>query len=111
MYTRSVATTTLAEETFAAISSRLLREPDVDAGKVFASPGLRVSGKIFAMLSRGSLVVKLPAERCAELVAAGARPFESGGRRMREWVTIAEERHADWPALAVEALGFVRASA
>jgi hypothetical protein len=95
--------------TFASIAGRLAREPEVDEGTAFHSPGLKARGKIFAMLVRGELVVKLPADRCAELVSAGsARPFESGGRRMREWVSVGEVNTPDWASLADEALAFAR---
>ena len=56
-------------------------------------------------------MVKLPAERCAALVASGeGRPFESGRRKMREWVSVGPDREEDWPALVDEALAFVRAA-
>jgi hypothetical protein len=98
------------EANFAALAAPLLREPDVAEGTGFGSnPGLRTSGRIFAFLSRGALVVKLPAERCSAMVAAGAgEPFETGGRRMREWVSVPASVGDDWPALAGEALAFVR---
>ena len=68
-----------SEAAFAAISARLLLERDVSAGTGFGSnAGLRVKGKIFAMLVRGELVVKLPAARCVALVSSGlARPVRS----------------------------------
>ena len=93
-----------AEETFNEICVRLAQRPGVQQRKAFSSPGLRVGGKVFAMLVRGELVVKLPAERCAELVQAGARPFQSGGRPLREWVTIRLADRARWGVLAEEAL-------
>jgi hypothetical protein len=94
---------------FDAIANDLLGEPDIDEGTGFGKqPGLRVGGKIFAMEIGGALVVKLPADRCAELVAAGgAEPFQVGKKRMREWVAVEPGAH-DWPALAREALAFVR---
>lgn len=100
-----------AEESFAAIIDRLLREPGVEQGTGFGSnPGLRAGGKIFAMLVRGELVVKLPADRCDDLVAAdAARPFERGqGRPLREWVSVGEDVQFDWLHLAREALAFVQ---
>ena len=96
---------------FDAIANEFLAEPGVDEGTGFGSnPGLRVGGKIFAMEVDGKLVVKLPAERAAELVqAGGAEPFVIGKRQMREWVAVEPGAH-DWTALAREALGFVRST-
>ena len=102
------------ERAFAAIAGPLLNEPDIDEGTGFGTnPGLRAGGRIFAMLVRGELVVKLPADRCSELVAAGAaRPFDRGqGRPLREWVVVGEAAESEWPGLAGEALTFVRGSA
>jgi hypothetical protein len=99
-----------ARDVFDTIASELLAEPGVEEGTGFGSqPGLRVGGKIFAMHIDGRLVVKLPAERCAELAEAdGADTFVIGKRRMREWVAVEPGAH-DWRTLAREALGFVRA--
>jgi hypothetical protein len=69
-----------------------------------------VEGKIFAMLVEDRLVVALPVDRCTELVAADrAQPFESGGRRMKQWVSIPPmAEHDQWSEYADEALAFVR---
>lgn len=49
----------------------------------FGSGALQVNGRIFAMLSSGRLVVKLPPDRVISLIASGeAGPFDAGrGRR------------------------------
>ncbi len=80
----------------------------VTLGKLFASYGLRVDGKIFAMVVRGKLVVKLPRSRVDELVAAGAaRPFDPGhGRLMKEWAEL-EGARPPWSGLVREAHRFV----
>jgi TfoX/Sxy family transcriptional regulator of competence genes len=72
-------------------------------------PGLRVKGKVFAMLAKGELVVKLPKERVDELVASGAgTQFDPGrGRLMKEWASVPEDSAEDWERLAREALQFV----
>src|SRR3712207_8919486 len=76
-----------AEQRFADLAERFSGEPGVvlptDGGpRRFGSEALTVDGSIFAMLTRGELVVKLPAARVAELVASGAgRPFTSGKDR------------------------------
>jgi hypothetical protein len=94
---------------FDAILARFDGEPDVEQGTGWGrSPGLRVRRKIFAMLVEGDLVVKLPADRCAELVAAGrGRPFRSGARELREWVAVGDEYADDWLGLAEDAHAFV----
>ena len=86
-----------------------LAEPDVTAGTGFgSSAGLRVGGRIFAMLSGDRLVVKLPRPRVDEIVEAGsAVHFDPGhGRLMREWADV--DGSADWETLVAEALAFVR---
>jgi len=98
-----------AEEAFAAITAALAGAPDVDEGTgLRLSGGLRVDGRIFAMLTLGALVVKLPAIRVAELLETdGVRSFVVGRRTMREWVCVRPGAH-DWERLAREALAYVR---
>jgi hypothetical protein len=79
----------------------------VKAGSMFGSPGLRTGTKFFAVWWRDQLVLKLPAEQRAQLVAAGgARQFEPmAGRPMNGWVVVGTS--ADWPALVDDAREFV----
>jgi hypothetical protein len=105
---------TSPEERFAVIVGEFAGNPDVTppSGKGFGSSGLRVHGKIFAMLSsRGQFVVKLPARRVEALIAAGnGERYDPGhGRLMKEWIVIASTSHAEWLSLAREALEFVAA--
>jgi hypothetical protein len=102
------------DDTFAAIAARWRGAAGVAEGTGFGGkPGLRVGGKIFAFLRDGELVVKLPAARCAQLVADGAAvPFDAGkGRPMREWVVFAARDLDDWAGAAEEAHAFVSRSA
>ncbi len=99
-----------AQDAFARIADRFSIEKGVTSGTGFGSnPGLRVGGKIFAMLSNDRLVVKLPAARVDELLAGGVGDrFDAGkGRPMREWATVGAEHAERWPALADEAFAFV----
>ena len=99
-----------AGATFDAIAQRMAAEPDTDERRAFHSPCVRARGRIFAMLVRGELVLKLPAERCADLVAAGAgRAFDRGqGRPLKEWVTVGDPGARGGLELAEEALAFAR---
>jgi hypothetical protein len=44
------------------------KHPDVAAGKMMSSYGLKVNGRIFAMFGRKQFVTKLPKQRVDELV-------------------------------------------
>ena len=80
----------------------------MSTARIFVSTGLKVDGKVFAFVRQGTLVLKLPQARVAELIAAGdGAPVARGrGAPMREWVSIASGR-GDWVALAKEARAFV----
>lgn len=100
-------------ELFEAIAAEYVHRPGVRFGRMMASPGLRIDGRIFAMLTRDALVVKVPAARAAELVESGAATaFEPRpGRRMREWVVLsavgAAPDSAGWRAATAEAFDYV----
>ncbi len=81
----------------------------VAPARMFGSTGLKVGGKVFAMLVKGSLVVKVPADRVAALVAAGrGEHFDPGhGRLMKEWVAVGAAGRRGWIDLAREARAFV----
>ena len=106
-----------AEERYVTIVKALARRPGVShespgrGGKGFGSSGqLKVGNRIFAMLVRGSLIVKLPKTRVDELVQSGqAERFDPrrNGRLMREWAVIAPSSKVEWLALAREAMRFV----
>jgi hypothetical protein len=97
-----------AEEAFTEVTRAFAEDVEVSFGRLFASDGLKVHGKIFAMLVRGSLVVKLPRARVDALIASeSGERFDPGhGRLMKEWVVIAPGA-GDWLALAREARAFV----
>ncbi len=95
---------------FGAIVDRYEGRDEVTLGTGFGSnPGLRVGGKIFAMETRGDLVVKLPEARVDALVEQGtATRFEPGtGRVMREWAAVPPVHAGEWDGLADEAFTFV----
>ena len=100
-------------ELFEEIVTRFISEPTVSRGTGFGSmPGLRVGGKIFAMLVNEELVVKLPKPRVDELVdsSSGSRFNPGHGRPMKEWASAPPAGGPDWLRLAEEAFSFVSSS-
>jgi TfoX/Sxy family transcriptional regulator of competence genes len=87
------------------------RVSQVTEGKGFGSTGqLKIDGKIFAMLVRRELVLKLPRRRVDELVESGqGKRFDAGkGKPMREWFVVSPTSKQPWVSLAKEAIEFVR---
>jgi hypothetical protein len=82
-------------------------------GSGFGRGSLKYRGKIFAMLVRGTLVVKLPADRVTALISAGdGVAFDANkGTAMREWFSLAPGSRLDWLPLATEALEFAQSAA
>ncbi len=88
-----------------------LGRPHVTMGRMFASEGLAVRGKIFAFVGRdGRLILKLPLARAEALKAEGVtEPVTLGGRTMREWVGVPlpVPSPGAWPGLMDEAHAYV----
>jgi hypothetical protein len=104
------------EERFAALVETMLAHAGTTHGtdgsgpqRAFGSTSLKTSGRIFAMLVNGRLVVKLDRRRVDELVAAGSgERFDPGhGRLMKEWLAVDSASDDVWRSLATEAEAFV----
>lgn len=111
-----MTTARTAEERYAAIVKKLASAPGVTppsegpgSKNGFGASTLRVNDRIFAMLVRDRLVVKLPEPRVAALVASGdGACFEPRrGRQMKEWLSVDPESEVQWLRLAKEAMEFV----
>jgi len=105
------------EDRFAVVVGEMLSNPVVSppltepqARKRFGSSELKVHNKIFAMLVRGKLVVKLPRSRVDALVSSGGgERFDPrhDGRLMKEWLVVESASEEEWLSLAREAMEFV----
>jgi hypothetical protein len=101
------------EERYEDLVDEFLAEDGVtppQGGSGFGRGAMRCRPKIFAMLVRGQLVLKLPRQRVDELVAAGhGRRFDANkGTPMKEWFSLDARSGMAWSALAREALDFAR---
>jgi hypothetical protein len=94
----------LAEEQYA--------DPAVTRATMMGHPCLRVDGAFFAALrpKTGELIVKLPRDRVAAMVADGSgAPFAPNGRVFREWVSVSTVDEARWREFLADAKTFVSA--
>jgi hypothetical protein len=91
------------------LTDDLLYDPSIGRSTMMGYPCVRRAGRFFASFDprAEALVVKLPRERVAELVADGAgAPFAPNGRVFREWVTIPDPDPGTWEQLLDEARDF-----
>ena len=103
------------EDRWERLVSAMLGQSDATYGagegaqRAFGSTSLKTNGKIFAMLVKGRLVVKLDRKRVDAMVAAAdGEPFDPGhGRIQKEWIALASESHQAWLAAATESEAFV----
>jgi len=107
------------EERYAAVVAAFRGNPAItmpggpQAKRGFGSSELKINNKIFAMLVRDRLVVKLPRQRVDALIASGdGERFDPrrDGRLMKEWLALAPASEQEWLPLAREALEFVASS-
>jgi len=103
------ANTASAEEFYQAVTARYAGKSGLSPSRGFGSKALKVNGKIFASLTRGRLLLKLPEKRVDALVASNkAARFSTGvGRVKKEWLTVAPSSKREWLALAKEARAYV----
>ena len=106
---RTNGPTSEARTLYDQLTDDLLYDPAVGRSTMMGYPCVRRAGRFFAsFVTRAeALVVKLPGERVAGLIAAGTgEPFVPNGRVFREWVTIPEPAPAVWEQLLAEARDF-----
>ena len=99
------------DERFETLVDALVAIPDITPpgqSRGFGSHALRYRKRIFAMLVRGRLVVKLPKARVDALVESGdgVRFDANKGTPMKEWFAVDQASDLPWLPLAHEALDF-----
>jgi hypothetical protein len=98
-----------AREMYDGLTDDLLYDPAVGRSTMMGYPCMRRAGRFFASFDTQAeaLVVKLPRERVAELVAdRTGEPFAPNGRVFREWVRLPEPDPEVWERLLAEAREF-----
>lgn len=99
------------DERLAPVAKAYRTDRERGGTRKFGSNALKRDGKIFAMLSKGHLVVKLAKSRVDELVEKRlGESFDPGhGRLMKQWVMITSDK-CSWIDLAKEAYDFVQSA-
>jgi hypothetical protein len=101
------------EELFWELAAPLMTDSAVTRSTMMGFPCLRYQGRFFASTDRttGALLVKVPAARVAELIAAEhGEPFAPAGRTFREWAAFTKPNRKRWAALLAEALTYAKDS-
>jgi len=94
----------------------LLGDPDIYPGSAFGLPGYYIEGKLFASIFESGLVLKLPKEKCKQLIENedGFDHFAPLGNNMRQWVHVTKddpENYEEELGLIEESIMFVRKEA
>lgn len=92
------------------IAEEFRTHPDVDEGTLMGFPCLRINGDFFSTCEHrtGDLIVKLPRDRVAALIAEGrGDSFAPAGRIFKEWLLVTKRQKKTWIALMREAQRFV----
>lgn len=100
-----------ARELYDELTDDLLYDPAIGRATMMGHPCVRLAGAFLASYDpqADAMVVKLPRDRVAELVADGqGEPFAPAGRVFREWVSLPRADRGLWRALLVEAVAFAR---
>lgn len=99
----------MSKETYRVLVESLMENDEVtQSRKSGFGSGLRANGKVFAMLVKDKLCVKLPSAMIEELVAAGeGELYMSGGRPSKGWIVVDTADEQRWRELAHSAIEFV----
>ena len=106
--------TSVDDELFWELAAPLIANGTAEEGELMRSQCLRVAGDFLAMpeYRTGDLVVKLPADRVAELVEAGTGlPFAPAKKVFKEWVQVPGRNEDLWRDLLAEGVVFALAGA
>jgi hypothetical protein len=99
----------MSSEAYKTLVETLTEYPEVtQSQKSGFGSGLRKDGKVFAMLVKGKLCVKLPEQLVEEVLVKGeGELYMSGGRPTKDWVLIDSDDEERWLALANSAMDYV----
>jgi hypothetical protein len=98
------------EELFWDLGDALIAAERATEGDIMQSRCLRVDGEFLAMAEyqTGDLVIKLPKQRVADLIADGeGLPFAPAKKTFSEWVQVPARDEALWTTLIDEGIEFV----
>ncbi len=100
-----LALTMAQTDPYAAVKAHFERVEGVTVNSGRGAQGMKVGTKMFAMFGKGDLLLKMPPERVAALVAAGrGLPYDPGnGKVMKNYVLIPAAKKRSWIKLCEEA--------
>lgn len=90
-----------------------MEDARVEEGTIMGGRCARVAGEFLGLVDHrdSGMVVKLPRERVAELIAEGVgQPFAPADKVFREWVSVPKRDRRRWRELLRESVEFVAPS-
>lgn len=102
-----------AEKAFESLAKAQLARAGITSARMFGSTALKVGGKVFAVLYKGRLVLKLSEEEVATIVRAKEGVlFDPGhGRTSPTWVSLDPATIKKWPTWTDRAKAYVSQAA
>jgi TfoX/Sxy family transcriptional regulator of competence genes len=99
----------MTKEVYEKLKKHFATIKDVTVLSGTGAQGMKFKGKMFAMFTKGQILLKLPSARVDELIASGeGLPYDAGtGKTMKNWVLIPETRKDSWVKYCEEAKNFL----
>ncbi|MHA2003417.1 MAG: hypothetical protein ACW960_04850 [Candidatus Thorarchaeota archaeon] len=90
-------------------NTRYESDPDVEVAQGKGAQGIKYKGKMFAMFSKGDLLLKSSEEHVQSLISEGsAEEYSVGGKTMRNMGLVRADKVDSWIQLSEDVLTKIR---
>lgn len=98
------------DDVYAEVKKHFQADESVEVNEGRGAQGIKFGKKMFAMFSKGDLLVQFSPDRVDELVAAGeAQSYDPGtGKPMKDRVLVLASKHDTWIRLCEESKQYVQ---
>ena len=99
----------MAKNVYDELKKHFATVKDVTVLSGTGAQGIKFKGKMFAMFTKGHILLKLSPDRVSEIITSGeGLPYDAGtGKPMKNWVNIPETNKESWIKYCEEAKDFL----